>query len=413
MRPSLRSAPGVRSGFFAMKGRGGKEVILRRFGITALALAGLVRAQYPSQPNLGGGSLNGLGPPSGNGPGSSNSQGNSTSNTGQRQPRTGSADSSRGAGQEGIWGGVLLSDGAEPGPDIMIQRICGQSVTGEAHPDSEGRFTLQPPPKGAVSDSPRDAGADLPGCELRASMSGYMTATLPLGSGHSAGNGEVMMVLRHIGNKGSMTVSATTLLAPKDARNAYNKGLDAARRNSPDEAQKRFLSAVRIYARYAAAWLELGKVYEQRGHLEQAREAYNKSIAADGGYLYPYVRLYHLDMSESRWEEAAETSAKVVRLNPYEFSEAFYFNAVANLELNHLDAAEHSAQQAGKLEGERAEPRANFVLGVILWRKGDLAGAEEKLKAFLADGDMIGSAEHASARKMLTEVQEQSQHSRR
>ena len=218
-----------------------------------------------------------------------------------------------------------------------------------------------------------------------------------------------MILLRRIGTRDNMTVSATTLLAPKDARKAYNKGLEAMRHNSPDAAQKDFSDAVRLYPRYAAAWLELGKVYEQRDHRQEARNAYNRAVSADGGYLFPYERLYRLDIRELRWKEAADTSAKVLRLDPYEFSEAFYFNAVANLELDRLDEAEHSAREASKLEGAQAEPRANYLLGVILWHKGDLAGAEEKMSDFLAGSQIAGLPERASARKMLAQIQQQIQ----
>ena len=214
-----------------------------------------------------------------------------------------------------------------------------------------------------------------------------------------------MIVLRRDGAKRRLTISATTLLAPKQARKSYDKGLEAIHHNRPDEAQKDFAGAVRIYPRFAAAWLELGKVYEQRKHLSEARNAYSKAIAADGEYLYPYERLYRMDVQESKWQEAAETSAKVLRLDPYEFPEAFYFNAVSNLNLGHLDAAEHSAREAAKLEGAQAEPRGNYVLGVILWHKGDLNGAAERMRAFVAAPP--NGPEWESGRKMLVEIEKQ------
>ena len=112
-----------------------------------------------------------------------------------------------------------------------------------------------------------------------------------------------------------------------------------------------------------------------------------------------------MDVKESRWKEAADASAKVLRLDPYEFSEAFYFNAVSNLELNQLDAAERSARETAKLEGLQAEPRGNYVLGVILWRKGDLDAHQEKIQNFLAEA--TAGPEQASAQKMLADIERQ------
>ena len=300
-----------------------------------------------------------------------------------------------------ISGRVVLSDGADP-EGIAVQQACGRTVTAVGYTDSNGRFAI---PRGAKSSFSGDLSASgeslagVSGCELRASLGGYSADPVPL----SMFSG--VIVLRREGAKLGLTISATTLLAPKQARKSYDNGLEAIRHNRPDEAQKDFAGAVKIYPRFAAAWLELGKVYEQRKHLSEARNAYSKAIAADAEYLYPYERLYRMDVQESRWQEAAETSAKVLRLDPYEFAEAFYFNAVSNLNLDRLDAAEHSAREAAKLEGAQAEPRGNYVLGVILWHKGDLDGAAERMRTFLA-GPPDGP-EWESGRKMLVEIEKQ------
>jgi tetratricopeptide (TPR) repeat protein len=300
---------------------------------------------------------------------------------------------------------VVLNDGAKP-EGIAVQRFCGLNVTGEGFTDSSGHFTIQRVSNsgfggdGGASDSAQG------NCELRASLAGYRSDTLPLSTRHSnESNDAGVIVLRRVSAAYGLTVSATMLLAPKEARKSYDKGLEAIRRDHPDDAQKDFGDAVQIYPRFAGAWFELGKVYEQRNHLAQARGAYNSAIAADAGYLYPYERLYRLDIRESKWKEAAETSGKVLRLDPYEFPEAFYFNAVSNFELQNLDAAERSAREAAKLEGEQAEPRSNYILGVILWRKGDLDAAVEKIRTFLSSPHE--GPEWKSAQRMLTDIQRQ------
>ncbi len=315
----------------------------------------------------------------------------------QREPRgngTGSADGS-------ISGRVMLSDGGDPS-GVAVQQVCRRAVTAVAYPDSSGRFII---PRGTdagftldASVGGRNVGA-ASGCELHASLAGYRSDPVPV----SAFDG--VIVLSRADGKRGLTVSATTLLAPKDARRFYDKGLQAIGRNRPDEAQRDFIAAVQRYPRYAAAWLELGKVYEQRDHLVDAQDAYGKAIAADAQYLYPYERMYRMDVRESKWQEAAEASGKVLRLNPYEFPEAYYFNALSNLNLGKLDAAEHSAREAAKLEGDQADPRGNYVLAAILWRKGDLDGAAEKVQAFLSSPS--DGPEWESARKMQADIERQ------
>ena len=346
-----------------------------------------------------------------NPPGGANS-GSNSSNSGDAARamrallRGGSGDSFHSGPNEAILGRVLLNDGGEARPGILVQRVCGTSVMAEARTASDGRFVLARSANKSLDPeaSAQDGAAGTLGCEIRASLSGYMTASVPAGNGRSDG-GEVLILLHGMTGLQDMTVSATNLLAPKDARKAYEKGLDAERRHSPDQAQQAFLNAVKIYPRYAAAWLELGKVYEQRDHRAEARDAYTRSAAADAAYLFPYEQLYRLDLRESRWQEAADTSTKVLRLDPYEFPQAYYANALANLQLNRLDEAERSARETVKLEGAQAEPRGNYVLGVVLWRKGDLSGAEEKIQAFLSTS--TAGVDQANAQRALAAIQQQ------
>ena len=214
-----------------------------------------------------------------------------------------------------------------------------------------------------------------------------------------------VIVLRPLGAAHGMTISATTLLAPKEARKSYDKGLEAIRHNHPDEAQKDFAGAVELYPRFAAAWFELGMVFEQREHLALARNAYGKSIAADGQYLYPYQRLYRLDIRESKWKEAAEASSKVLRLNPYEFSEAYYFNAVSKPELAGPGCGGAKRAAAVNSKVHRPSRAETNVLGVIRWRRGDLDGAVESPRAFLANPS--DGPEWESARQMLAGIEKQ------
>jgi tetratricopeptide (TPR) repeat protein len=377
--------------------------MLPRIGLPVLALSALALAQGPMPPGM-----NPNGPQNG-----ANSSGSSTAGPGGlgRMTRAASGALPGGATRENsplswISGRVILSGTGESGANILVQRVCGTAVIGEVQTDSTGHFSLpRADPRDASLDASNSTAPALGGCELRASFAGYQTGGLALGNGRSFEGADILIMLRPLGVRGGMTISATTLLAPKSARRSYEKGLDAMRRNQPDLAQKEFGEAVRTYPRYAEAWLELGKVYEQRSHWSDARNAYAKAIACDGEFLFPYSQLYRMDVRESRWQDAADASSKVMRLDPYEFPEAYYFNAVSNLALNHLDAAERSAREVTRLEGPQAEPRGNYLLGLVLWRKGDLEGAEEKFYTFLAASS--GSAEAIRARRILADIQKQ------
>ena len=175
------------------------------------------------------------------------------------------------------------------------------------------------------------------------------------------------------------STSATLALAPKDSRKAYEKGLGLIKRNKPDEAQTELLRAVELFPRHAGAWFELGKLYERSDHLDQARDAYHKANAADANYVNPYERLYLLATREGKWADAADSSDKVMRLNPYDFPASYYYNALANVNLQHWDAAEKSAREAAKLKGTEAMPKSLSCFG--RWRRPTKGTCLDRLKA--------------------------------
>lgn len=335
-------------------------------------------------------------------PGSVSSPSSSSSpNFGSTAP--GSIGSDR-TGPMVLTGKVVLNDGTVPTEPVRIERVCNDRSGGRPHPegftDTKGRFSIT---LGQEQDIMADASespsrsqmpgnspltgisqTDLMTCELRAVLPGFTSDSVSLATRRYLDNPDVgTIVLHRMANVEGLTVSATSALAPKDARKAYEKGLEDARKNKPDDAQKQFEKAVAEYPKYASAWFQLGVLDEQRGQPEEARKAYTQAIAADSNYINPYERLYLLGAKEQKWKDVAATSDRVLHLNPYDFPGAYYFNAVANFELGNLDAAEKSGREAVKLDKTNQNPRSNYVLGIILAKKGEFAPAAECLRAYL------------------------------
>ena|SRR5579883_322183 len=298
-------------------------------------------------------------------------------------------------------GKVTLDDGSVPSEPVRIERVCsGGRPHAEGFTDIKGRFSVT---LGQEMDAMPDASeapdrSQLPGatpmggmrdsqiqnCELRAVLAGFRSDTISLAAHRYLDNPDVgTIVLHRMANVQGLTISATSALAPKDARKAYEKALEAEKKNKPDEAQKELEKAVALYPKYAAAWFELGRLYESRDHFDQARDAYNHSISADANYINPYERVFELDARDGKWQDAAAVSEKVLRLNPYDFPRAYYLNAFANFQLHNLDAAEKSAREAVRLDTSHQNPRALYLLGIILADKQDFTGAAENLRAYL------------------------------
>jgi len=357
----------------------------------------------------------------------------STPNTGSVNPRAPSITTPPGNNvpeQRPIFisGKVALSDGTAPPDLVKIERVCNGTARVEARTDRKGRFSFELGRSlefqdastngqdgfggGGFGGSPglvRGSNSSLRdnnlfGCELRASLPGYRSDSVSLANIHYMDNPDLGTIILHpIAKVDGLTVSATTALAPKDARKAYEKGLEAAAKKNPDEAQKNFEKAVALYPMYAAAWFALGQIDEQREHAEEARKAYDQSMAADPKFVPPYERLSFMALKESKWQDLADTTDRMLQLNPYDYPSAYYLSSVANLQLQHLDVAEKNAREAIRLDPLKKNARAHYVLGLILAQKHDFTTSAASLHTFL---DADPSAPDADfVRKQLEQVE--------
>ncbi len=288
-----------------------------------------------------------------------------------------------------LMGKVVLDGGAAPDTPVKIERVCGAAPRAEGFTDANGNFSIvlgqeQSGIPDASETPSRGSSTQLSGCELRALLPGYRSGTVSLSNTRMDNPNVGTIFLHRLSNVSGLTTSATSNLAPKDARRAYKKGLRAIKNDKQDEAQKLLQHAVDIYPKYAVAWFELGRLHERRGHADQAQEAYRQSIAADSKYINPYERLYLRAYHEGKWQDAADISDHVLRLNPFDFPNAYYYNAVANLRLNRLDTAEKSAREAVKLDSGHRDAKVYYALGYILGQRRKYSEAAENLKTYLA-----------------------------
>jgi Tfp pilus assembly protein PilF len=83
-------------------------------------------------------------------------------------------------------------------------------------------------------------------------------------------------------------------LQPENAQANYYYALGLSRRNDADDlahAESLLEKAVRLDPKLAAAYLQLGVLYSQRGDSSKAVSAYQKAIAANPGLVAAHYRL--------------------------------------------------------------------------------------------------------------------------
>jgi len=336
-----------------------------------------------------------------------------------------------------LTGRVAIDDGsALPGP-VTIERVCNGSTHTEGYTDMKGTFGIQfgneagvfqdatdspsrssmsgvgPGMGGSSGGSPGSSGGSsgmgaggsqdrmLMNCELRAKLPGFRSQAIMLAGRRPMDDPDLGTILMHrdAPGEGGSTVSATTLNAPKAARKAFDKGQELLKKNKPTDAREEFEKAVQIDQAYAAAWCELGKLQAEFGDADMARGSFRVAMKSDPKYVSPYIELSMLSLNDKKWQETADLTDQVLRLDPFGYPQAYLFNAAAKYNMQEVDAAEKSIKEADRLDTRHQYPEVAHLYGAVLQYKKDYAGAVLQYRAYLK---MAPNAEDApTVRKQL------------
>src|SRR6266850_658650 len=249
-----------------------------------------------------------------------------------------------------LMGRVATDDGTAVPNDVLVERICNASVRQQVHATSRGSINV-----GAI-------------------------------------------VVQRTTKIEGMTLSATPYKAPRDARRAYEKGLEAERNGKLVNARKYFEQAVEIYPRFANAWFQLGTVLQKEKQNDAARKAYTQATTIDTKFLPPYLSLALMAYRARNWTEVlkltghildldplnqAAATGYILDLDPLNYAEAYFYNSVANYKLNKIEDAEKSALKAEHLDLPTRFPQLHLLLAEIYSRKNNYANAISELQTYL------------------------------
>jgi Tetratricopeptide repeat len=332
-------------------------------------------------------------------------------------------------------GRVAIQDGAPVPNDMLIERVCNNKVRQQVYASLQGDFSMQ---LGSKADSFPEASADstspfgatrresdmgiprneLTNCELRVSASGFHPSVIYLMDLDTfGGNANVgVIVVQRTKVKGA-TLSAIPYKAPKDARTAYEKGLQAEKNGKLADAQKYFETSVQLYPASANAWFRLGAVLQKENQKDAASKAYNQATTIDTKFLPPYLSLASMAYQTGSWSELlsltnhildldplnrASATTYILDLDPLNYADAYFYNAMANYNLNKLEDAERSGRKAEHLMLTRF-PQLHLLMAEIFARKNDLAMAIGEIQTYL---DLAPQAKAADqAREQLAKLQ--------
>lgn len=312
-----------------------------------------------------------------------------------------------------LTGRVAMDDGsALPGP-VTIERVCNGSTHTEGYTDMKGTFGIQfgnesgvfqdatdspsrsslsgaPVPSGGTSGGANSMGMGssqerlLMNCELRAKLPGFRSQSIILAGRRAMDNPDLGTILMHREGPGEgSTVSATSLNAPKAARKAFDKGQELLKKGKLADAREEFEKAVQIHQQYAAAWCELGKLQAASGDTDMARGSFRVAMKSDAKFVNPYLELSVLSLQDKKWQEVADLTDQALKLDSFDYPQAFLYNAAAKYNMQEMDGAEKSVKEAVRLDTRHQFPEIAHLYGAILQYRKDFPGAIEQYHAYL------------------------------
>jgi Flp pilus assembly protein TadD len=319
---------------------------------------------------------------------------------------------------------VRLTDGTVPPDAVMIERVCNGRVRPEGYTDSKGNFSFQVGGQPGIAFGDASIGNSLPfepfgaadtglqgnvsprdltGCEIRGNLAGFQSSSIMLTFRQALDDPDIGVIhLRRLANVEGFTFSVTTAAAPKDARNAYEKGLGNVKKQKWQDAERDFLKAVQVYPRYAVAWYELGRVYGQQKKFDEASRAQSEAVKIDPKYVSPYSQLALVAALQQKWDDVVLHSSQVMKLNPDVSPDIYFYSAVAHYNLQKIDVAKDHARQAATRDTQQRNPRINHLLGVILAQTQEYKEAAENLRTYLKLTPNAPDA--ATVNQMLSEI---------
>ena len=314
-------------------------------------------------------------------------------------------------------GRIATHDGAPVPNDVLIERVCNNRTRQEVYASLHGDFSMQ---LGSRNDSYPAASGDsispygstsrdpiqgiprreLTNCELRASASGFQPRVVSLmGLDTFGGNVDVGLIVVQRGKKKEGALDATPYKAPKDARKAYEKGVQAEKNGNLAEAHKYFENAVKLYPNSANTWFQFGIVLQKENQPDAARKAYAQATTIDTRFLPPYLSLASISYQAGNWTEVLDLTGHILNLDPMNhvaannyildldpmnYADAYFYNAMASYKLNKIEDAEKSALKAEHLDLRTHFPQVHLLLAEIFARKDHYAVAIAQMQTYLA-----------------------------
>jgi tetratricopeptide (TPR) repeat protein len=299
-----------------------------------------------------------------------------------------------------------MDTGIAPPSSVAVLRVCNGMSRRETFTSSDGSFSFTVGDRATdmvaeASQDTRDLTSNgqftpsnpmmmgqstfqspIADCELRADLSGYASTSIRLDT--SMANSNVGIIMLHTrGKKAEGMISVASLEVPSKARKEFEKGSEQLEKGDLAAAEKSLQKAIDMYPKFAEAWLRMGDLEQHRKNLEAATKDYQEAINADPNLSLAYLRMAFLTAVARDWEQTRKLTDRLIALDPVNYPLAYYYNAVAELNLKQINKAETNALRAESMDKQHTEPRVELLLASIYTAKGAYSSAADHYRAYL------------------------------
>ena len=294
-----------------------------------------------------------------------------------------------------VRGTIVLPDGLASDELVGVYSDCGGVQTLMAVVDTKSHYAFN-------SDSLL-ATNQTKSCSIYASLRGYRSSVIEAPKISAKGHAKLSaLVLKPLAASSAGLVSATDGQVNKGEKRKFEKALNEAAATNWAAAIESFKQITSANQDYTAAWLSLGILQRVTGDRKGAQISFAAAIRSEPKYAPPFVDAAALEAVQGAWQKALAYSQTAIDLNAAAFPEAYSWNAIADLNLQKLDAAEKSAREGLKLDTAHRYAELEYALGLVLESKGDSKGSAEHLQAYLEQAPNGSNA--ASARSELAQL---------
>lgn len=302
-------------------------------------------------------------------------------------------------------GKVALEGGAPPGKLVSIEQVCigaGTKIIATAAKSgdylwranggflgldiftSSGVGGASVTGSGRTGAGPVTAGLGVGGCVLRANLSGYRSSTLDLMDRTLFQEPRLPLLVLTPKRPGVDLEIESSGAIPGSVRKTWALAEKAMAAANWPEAERQLRAATSTDPKFRLGWVTLGLAFHNERMSTEARDAFRRAVALDPKQLQTQLMLVQTDLECRDWAEASRGATALIAADAKRSHlDAYLYDAIALYHLRDLERAEARVKELLQLDKVHRFPRADYVLGLILEGRQELASAREHMAKYL------------------------------